>query len=113
MADNDLKKELDVLKNGLKELRGDLKNLVESGADMSGDAMSAARTTLEKEAELLISQLHEAASGAVQSGGRMMRRMESRIEDWPVGSVLTSVGVGIVLGWLGTSAFNCMFGDRE
>lgn len=100
MADRDLAKEFDVVKKDLKELRVDLRSLVESGGNVTSEAMNAARSKLEQEAELLMSKLQDAASGATESGERMLHGVEDRIEDRPIASVLTTFGVGFALGWL-------------
>lgn len=100
MAERDLSKEFDVLKKDMTELRSDLRKLVESGGDMAGDAVQAARVKLEQEAERLMERLQGAAAGVKGQGGKMLHDMEDRIEDRPLASVLTTFGVGFAIGWL-------------
>jgi len=100
MADRDIAKELDELKKALKDLQKDMQDVAKSGGRLAGDEVDAFRSKLEKEAERLISKLQAAASGAAESGERVLHSVESKIEERPVASVLTVFGVGFAVGWL-------------
>ncbi len=45
-------------------------------------------------------KMQDAASGAVESGERVLHNVEGKIEDRPFASVLTVLGVGFAVGWL-------------
>lgn len=100
MADRDLNKELDELKKDLKDLQKDLQSAVKSGGQAAESGMEAARNKLEAEAERLMSKLQDAATGAVESGERVIHNVEDKIEERPFASVLTVFGVGLAVGWL-------------
>ncbi len=100
MAERDVAKELDELKKALKDLQKDVQDVAKSGGRLAGDEVDALRSNLEKEAERLISKLQGVASGAVESGEKVLHGVESKIEERPVASVLTVFGVGLAVGWL-------------
>ncbi len=100
MADRDVAKELDELKKALKDLQKDVQDVAKSGGRLAGDEVDVLRGKLEKEAERLMSKLQGVASGAAESGERVLHNVESKIEERPVASVLTVFGVGFAVGWL-------------
>ncbi len=100
MADRDLAKELDELKKNLKDLQKDLQDAAKSGGRAAGEGVEELRGKLEQEAERLITKLQDAATGAAESGERVLHSVETKIEDRPFASVLTVFGVGLAVGWL-------------
>ena len=100
MADRDLTKEFDTLKKDFQDLQKDLKKVVETGGRAAGEEVEAARNKLQQEAEVLMKKMQDAASGAVESGERVLHNVEGKIEDRPFASVLTVLGVGFAVGWL-------------
>ena|SRR5690554_6950580 len=96
MADQKLEKELESLRKDLKTLQDDMKKAVGSG----GDAVAAARAKLEAEADRLMQNLSSAASGVRDQGTAMLETVEGKIEEKPLATVLTTFGIGFVIGWL-------------
>ncbi len=100
MAERDLAKELDELKKNLKDLQKDLQETAETSGGVAGDAVDALRSRLEREADHLMAKLQAAAGGAAESGERALHKVEGKIEERPLASVLMVFGVGLAVGWL-------------
>lgn len=117
MADTDVKREVDALKQQLSQVKTELGDLREAGAkaakqnaqavvDAARDAVSAAREKLMEEAEALMSKVkggaETVASTVKEKGSAAVGSLEHTIETKPLTSVLTALGIGFAVGWLAT-----------
>ena len=117
MAEADLRRDLDALKKDLAALRGDVTSLSESTAksaketianatEAAKDAVATARTKLMEEAEVMVDKLRSGATDVVgtvkEKGAEAVGSLEHTIEEKPLTSVLTALGVGFAVGWLAT-----------
>lgn len=94
MANTD--KELEDLRNDLNTLKAQLKDLSADG----GDVLASARSKLEAEADKLMEGLRSAGSTAADKGERLLHKTEDKIGENPWGSVVVTLGVGVVIGML-------------
>ena len=115
MAEADLRRELDTLRKDLATLRGDVTTLSETAGkttketiqeimDAAKEATSNARTKLMDEADMLMHKVKAGASdvaGQVKhTGAQVLEGVEHQVEEKPMTSVLTALGIGFVVGWL-------------
>jgi ElaB/YqjD/DUF883 family membrane-anchored ribosome-binding protein len=100
MAERDLQKEFDGLKGELSKLQEDLARVAEQGGTVAKDAASVARDRLEEETQRLIERIQDAAEAAASRGKDVVADVERRVEEKPVPSALTALGVGLVVGIL-------------
>jgi ElaB/YqjD/DUF883 family membrane-anchored ribosome-binding protein len=98
MAERDLQKEFDGLKLELTKLQEDLGRVAEQSSTVAKDAASVARDRLEEEAQRLIERIQEAAEAAGARGKDVVADVERRVEEKPVPSALTALGIGLVIG---------------
>lgn len=118
-AETDLNKEIAKLQAELADMRDQLKSAVKAGGnavkenaegalDSAKELTAAARDKLVEEAEALLSKLREGAAGTVdtikETGKKALGGVESTIEERPVTSVLTALGIGFAIGWLVTKS---------
>jgi ElaB/YqjD/DUF883 family membrane-anchored ribosome-binding protein len=100
MAERDLQKEFDVLRQELTKLQEDLARVAEQGGTVAVDAAAVAKERLEDEASRLIARIQEAAESAADKGKHVVADVERRVEEQPVSSALTALALGVVVGWL-------------
>ncbi len=84
------------LKKDIDTLKGELRDAAAAG----GDALGNAREILEKEAHKLMERVTEAASGARKQSEEVLHNVEEHIGEKPLQSVLMTLGIGFVVGWL-------------
>ena len=100
MANDDLKKELETLQADLAAVREDLGRLRSAGADAAEDTVASARQRLEEETDRLLARLKETADEAGTKGRRMLDDVESELEERPLTTLLSSFGIGVLIGWI-------------
>jgi len=93
MAERDLGKDVDAIKNDLDALRKDLASVLET---IKGTAKNRA----ESEIEALQKRLNQIAGNVQTSSREGLRAVESEIGDKPLVSVAIAFAVGMVLGRL-------------
>lgn len=93
MADRDLNKDVDAIKNDLDALRKDLASVVET---IKGSAKSRA----ESEIEALQKRLNQIAGNVQTSGREGLQAVEDQITDKPLVSLALAFAVGMALGRL-------------
>ncbi len=118
-AEIDMQKELDNLRSELASMRDELSKVAKNGAaamkesavgafDAAKDMTGAAREKLMEEAEALLTKLRAGAAGVAdqvkETGVKAIGSVEHTIEERPVTSVLTALGVGFAIGWLVTKS---------
>lgn len=100
MANEDLKKEIESLKKDLAAVRDDLGRVSTAGAGAAEDAVGSVRERLEEETDRLLARLQGAAEEAGVKGRRVLDDVESELEDRPLTTLLSSFGIGVLVGWL-------------
>ena len=85
----DVSKEFDELKADLAELREDVASLVEAIRDMAGERARVAH-----------SRVNEVGRRARARASLARDKLEHEIEERPLTSVITTFGIGFVLGML-------------
>lgn len=100
MAERDLQREFDVLKQELTKLQEDLARVAEQGGTVATDAAYAAKDRLEEEASRLVARIQDAAEDAYERGRHAVKDVERRVEEQPVSSAMTALALGVVVGVL-------------
>lgn len=100
MANDELKTEIESLKKDLASVRDDLKRLSAAGSDVAEDAVGNARKRLEEETNRLLSRLQDAAEDAQGRGKRALDDVETELEKHPMTTLLSSFGIGVLVGWI-------------
>jgi ElaB/YqjD/DUF883 family membrane-anchored ribosome-binding protein len=98
MPERDLQKEFDELRNELSKLQEDLGRVAEQGGTVAKDAATLAVERIEAEAQRLIEKIQDTAEAAGAKGKELVSDVEHRVEEKPVSSALTALGVGLIIG---------------
>lgn len=95
----DFDKDIQAMQKEIANLRDELKK---SAANIlpDDDFLANARAKLEEEAQKIMSGLSDMAKSAQKQGEQAIEAVEDKIAEKPMMSVLTSVGIGFVIGWL-------------
>jgi ElaB/YqjD/DUF883 family membrane-anchored ribosome-binding protein len=96
----DLRREVDDLKAHMSAIRTDLAALAESLKGMGRERADAAATRLRSEGERVRASVQQARDEARLRGEAGLATLEAQIEEKPFVSVLTALGVGILIGRL-------------
>lgn len=97
---DELRAELETLKEDLAKLRKDLSAIPETGRDLAGDSVAAARESLQQEAEKLMDRMRSAADEAGAQGKEVVDEVGRSVSERPVTSLLVAFGTGLALGWM-------------
>lgn len=100
MANEDLKKEIESLKKDLASVRDDLGRVSTASAGAAEDVVGSVRERLEQETDRLLARLQDAADEAGVKGRKVLDDVESELEERPVTTLLSSFGIGVLVGWL-------------
>jgi ElaB/YqjD/DUF883 family membrane-anchored ribosome-binding protein len=96
--------QMDAIKDDLRDLRENLKGMMEVFKSNSKSRMSAARERLSEMARDRYEQLRDAASRgygqARQYSRQAIARAQNTIEERPLTSVLVALGAGLLIGSL-------------
>lgn len=115
MAEAELRRELETLRKDLATLRGDVTTLSQTAGkttketiqeimDAAKEATTNAKAKLMDEADMLVNRVKSGASdvaGQVKhTGAQVLENVEHQVEEKPMTSVLTALGIGFVVGLL-------------
>lgn len=100
MADRNLQQELDSLKTNFNQLKKDWDEMAATGGSMAGDVLAATKKKFDEEAQKLMENLQKAAETVQDHGKKMYDQVERQVEEKPVTSLMTTLGVGFIIGWL-------------
>ncbi len=100
MNENAIQKELEALRNDLKQLQADTIKLKDDGKELTGDMVKAARLKLEEETQKLLSRLQDAAGEIKQHGHDVINKAEKSVEENPLVALLAATGIGFAIGIL-------------
>ena len=93
----DYEKSIDALYKDVKELRADMKAVVEALKE-SAKGEAGARDRGEETAKRGVARLHEAAESLKERGCDIHEHLAAAVEEKPVLTVLAALGVGVLLG---------------
>ena len=100
MADRNLQQEIDSLKTNYNQLKKDWDEMAATGGSMAGDVLAATKKKFDEEAQKLMENLQKAAETVQDHGKKMYDQVERQVEEKPVTSLMTTLGVGFIIGWL-------------
>ena len=100
MNENTIQKELEAIRNDLKQLQTDTIKLKNDSKELTGDVVKVARQKLEEETQKLLSRLQDTAGGFKQQGHEALNRVEKHVEENPMVALLTATGIGFIIGML-------------
>ncbi len=100
MAERNLQKEIDDLKANFAQLQKDWEKMASTGESMAGDVLSTAKKRFDEEAQKLMDNLQKAAENIQDHGKKMYSQVERQVEEKPIASLMTTLGVGFIIGWL-------------
>jgi ElaB/YqjD/DUF883 family membrane-anchored ribosome-binding protein len=98
MAERDLQKDLDTVKEDLAKLRSDIAELTQSLVDTGRSEVSAARSRLRAEARNLQRELRETLSETGAQGLKTVESVEQMLTERPLVSLLAAFGLGLLVG---------------
>lgn len=100
MVDKNAQKELDTVRNDLKQLQGDVASLVASLKSLGLDKASQAGETVKETAEEQLEKLRAAISSAKNQGANQLDNLQKEVSDRPLTSVATAFAVGFIISKL-------------
>jgi ElaB/YqjD/DUF883 family membrane-anchored ribosome-binding protein len=100
MAERDLQKDLEAIKEDMAQLRSDLGELTQRLVDMGKDEISTARNRVRTRARSLGRELRETLNDTGERGLKTVESVEQLIAERPVVSLLAAFGLGLFVGKL-------------
>lgn len=100
MTDRNLQQEIDSLKMNFNQLKKDWDEMAAQGGSVAGDMLAATKKKFDEEAQKLMDNLQKAAENIQDHGKKMYSQVERHVEEKPVASLMTTLGVGFIIGWL-------------
>jgi ElaB/YqjD/DUF883 family membrane-anchored ribosome-binding protein len=100
MAERDLQKDLDAVKEDLAKLRLDIAELTQNLLDTGKSEVSTARNRVRTGARNLGRELRETLNETGEQGLRTVDSVEQLLTDKPLVSLLASFGLGLLVGTL-------------
>ena len=103
----DLEKEVAALKRELAKVQGDFNKLAEDSkgaskqlSEAAQEAAAVASAKLEAEANKLMEKFQDVRQTAMKSGEQAMHGVQEQIQERPIVSAATALGIGFALGLL-------------
>lgn len=100
MADRDLSREMETLRDDMGKLRADISAVAETLKDLGKSRVDDAKASLSGLVDSLKEELLRGWEGARERGKKSVETVEHQIEQRPFISVLAAFGVGVLLGKL-------------
>jgi ElaB/YqjD/DUF883 family membrane-anchored ribosome-binding protein len=100
MAERDLQKDLDAVKEDLAKLRSDIAELTQNLLDTGRNEVSAARNRVRTEARNLRRELRETLNDSGERGLKTIESVEQLLTEKPLVSLLAAFGLGLLVGTL-------------
>jgi ElaB/YqjD/DUF883 family membrane-anchored ribosome-binding protein len=98
MAERDLQKDLDAVKDDLAKLRSDIADLTQKLIDTGKNEVSSARNRVRTEARNLGRELRATLNESGEQGLKTVESVEQLLTDRPLVSLLTAFGLGLLVG---------------
>jgi ElaB/YqjD/DUF883 family membrane-anchored ribosome-binding protein len=100
MAERDLQKDLDAIKEDMTQLRSDLAELTQRLVDMGKDEIGSARDRVRRRARNLGQELRETLNDTGERGLKSVESVEQLMAERPLVSLLAAFGLGLFVGKL-------------
>jgi ElaB/YqjD/DUF883 family membrane-anchored ribosome-binding protein len=100
MAERDLQKDLDLVKEDLARLRSDIADLTQKLLDMGKSEVGSARNRIETEARNLVRELRQTLDETGEQGRKTVESVERLLTERPLVSLLAAFGLGLLFGKL-------------
>jgi ElaB/YqjD/DUF883 family membrane-anchored ribosome-binding protein len=100
MAERDLQKDLDAIKEDMAQLRSDLGELTQRLVEMGKSEVGAARSRVRAEARNLGRELRQTLNETGERGWQSVESVEQLLTEKPVVSLLAAFGLGLLVGKL-------------
>ena len=100
MAERDLQKDLDAVKEDLAKIRSDIAELTQNLIDTGRNEVSSARNRVRAEARNLGRGLRESFNDTGERGLKTVESVEQLLTDKPLISLLAAFGLGLLVGTL-------------
>jgi ElaB/YqjD/DUF883 family membrane-anchored ribosome-binding protein len=98
MAERDLQKDLDTVKEDLAKLRSDIAELTERLINTGKNEVSTARNRVRAGARNLGRELRETLNDTGEQGLKTVESVEQLLTDRPLVSLLAAFGLGLLVG---------------
>jgi len=98
MAERDLNKEMETLRDDMAKLRTDLSAIADTLKDVGRGRVDEAKASLSSLAESLKEELRKGLEGARDRSKKSVETVEQQIEQRPLLSLLAAFGFGVLLG---------------
>jgi ElaB/YqjD/DUF883 family membrane-anchored ribosome-binding protein len=100
MAERDLQKDMEAIKEDMAQLRSDLAELTQRLVDMGKDEISTARNRVRARARTIGQGLRETLNDTGERGLKTVESVEQLLAERPVISLLAAFGLGLFVGKL-------------
>jgi ElaB/YqjD/DUF883 family membrane-anchored ribosome-binding protein len=98
MAERDLQKDLDAVKEDLAKLRSDIAELTQKLIDTGRSEVSTARNRVRSEAQNLGREFRATLNETGEQGLKTVESVEQLLTDRPLVSLLAAFGLGLLVG---------------
>jgi ElaB/YqjD/DUF883 family membrane-anchored ribosome-binding protein len=100
MAERDLQKDLESVKEDLAKLRSDIAELTQKLIDMGKSEVGSTRNRIETEARNLVRELRQTLNETGDRGRKTVESVEQLMTEKPLVSLLAAFGLGLLFGKL-------------
>jgi ElaB/YqjD/DUF883 family membrane-anchored ribosome-binding protein len=100
MAERDLQKDLETVKEDMAKLRSDIGELTQRLLEMGKSEVSSARNRVRSQARNLEREVRETLNETGERGWRTVESVEQLLAERPLVSVLGAFGLGFIVGKL-------------
>lgn len=96
----EIRKELDALKNDIAQLRKDIASLSTAVKDVAADKVADGKAQAKEKAAGAWEDIERKLDEVLGEGRETVRNVEQKIGEHPTGSLLTAFGVGFIIAKL-------------
>lgn len=100
MPDKDMQKQLDDVRNDLKQLHGDVSSLTSSLKSLGLDKLSSAGDAARETADQQLDRLRNTLRDAKDRGANQLDSLQQEVSDRPLTSVTTAFIAGFIISKL-------------
>ena len=100
MADDSIRKEMDALKADIAKLREDIVGLSGAVKDAAGENVAGAKARAEESVHKAWVDIEKRLESILNEGKATFNKAEQKVEEHPMGSVLTAFGIGFIIAKL-------------
>lgn len=100
MADDSIRKEMDALKADIVQLREDIVGLTRAVKGAASENAAGVKAKTEERMHKAWENIEQRFEELLSDGKAALHKAEQKVEDHPVGSVLTAFGIGFIIAKL-------------